>query len=58
MHLFYTADLKPEHAHFQLSGEESRHAIRVLRLNHGDKVQLIDGVGGFFEAEIAGPHPK
>lgn len=58
MHLFYTADLKPEHAHFQLSEEESKHAIRVLRLNHGDKVQLIDGVGGFYEAEIADPHPK
>lgn len=58
MHLFYTADLKPDQSLFQLSEEESKHAVRVLRLNVGDQVQLIDGVGGFYEAEIAGAHPK
>jgi 16S rRNA (uracil1498-N3)-methyltransferase len=35
-----------------LSDEESAHAIRVLRLQQGDKVQLIDGKGGLFEAQI------
>ena len=58
MHLFYTADLNPEQKSYQLSEEESKHAVRVLRLNQGDKVQLIDGVGGFYEAEISDPHPK
>lgn len=58
MHLFYTADLKPDQSLFQLSEEESKHAVRVLRLNVGDQVQLIDGVGGFYEAEIADAHPK
>lgn len=58
MHLFYTAELKTGQSIFQLSEEESKHAIRVLRLNNGDKVQLIDGVGGFYEAEISDAHPK
>lgn len=58
MHLFYTADLKPDQSLFRLSEEESKHAVRVLRLNVGDQVQLVDGVGGFYEAEIADAHPK
>jgi len=58
VHLFYTADLKPDQSLFQLSEEESKHAVRVLRLNVGDQVQLVDGVGGFYEAEIADAHPK
>ena len=58
MHLFYTADLTPGETSFMLSEEESKHAIRVLRLNQGDRVQLIDGIGGFYQAEIFDAHPK
>ncbi len=58
MHLFYTADINPEQSQFQLSEEESKHAVRVLRLRVGDRVQLIDGVGGFYKAEILDAHPK
>ena len=47
--LFYT----PNIAHNQeLPPEEAVHALRVLRLKNGDKVQLIDGKGGFYEAKI------
>ncbi len=47
--LFYT----PNIAHNQeLPAEESVHALRVLRLKNGDKVQLIDGKGGFYEAKL------
>jgi 16S rRNA (uracil1498-N3)-methyltransferase len=58
MHLFYTPDIAPSHPQYFLSEEESKHAIRVLRLEAGDKVQLIDGRGGFYEAEIKDAHPK
>lgn len=58
MHLFYTPEVKPEQLSYQLSEEESKHAVRVLRLNLGDQVFLIDGKGGLFEAEIAEAHPK
>lgn len=58
MHLFYTPEVQPEHTSYQLSEEESKHAIRVLRMNTGDQVSLIDGRGGAFLAEIAEAHPK
>ena len=58
MHLFYTPDIAPSHPQYFLSEEESKHAIRVLRLEPGDKVQLIDGRGGFYDAEIKDAHPK
>ncbi len=58
MHLFYTPDIDPANANYFLNEEESKHAIRVLRLNVGDEVQLIDGRGGFYAASIQDPHPK
>jgi len=58
MHLFYTPDIQPTHPPSFLSEEESKHAIRVLRLNVGDEVQLIDGRGGLYAAEIKDAHPK
>lgn len=58
MHLFYTPDITPTQAHYQLSEEESKHCSRVLRLEQGDAVQLIDGKGGLYEASIVDAHPK
>ncbi|HEY9195796.1 MAG TPA: RsmE family RNA methyltransferase, partial [Mucilaginibacter sp.] len=58
MHLFYTPDIEPSHPQYFLNEEESKHAIRVLRLAGGDMVQLIDGRGGLYEAEIKDAHPK
>nr|WP_294897344.1 16S rRNA (uracil(1498)-N(3))-methyltransferase [uncultured Pedobacter sp.] len=56
MHLFYTPDIKA--TIYQLNEEESKHCIRVLRLKIGDKVNLIDGKGGFYLAQIISDHPK
>ncbi|MCH4895848.1 16S rRNA (uracil(1498)-N(3))-methyltransferase [Marinilabiliaceae bacterium JC040] len=50
MHLFYTPDI--EGKRYTLDKTESRHCVRVLRLKEGDKIQLIDGKGGFYTAEI------
>jgi len=58
MQLFYTPDIQPSHPQYFLSEEESKHCIRVLRLVVGDKVQLIDGRGGLYTAEIKDAHPK
>jgi 16S rRNA (uracil1498-N3)-methyltransferase len=41
-----------------LDEQESKHAIRVLRLVRGDRVVLIDGRGGWYEAAIEEDHPK
>src|ERR1700748_1758769 len=58
MHLFYTPDINPTHPNYILSEEESKHGIRVLRLEAGDEVQLIDGKGGLYQASILDAHPK
>ena len=43
MTLFYVPNLATEHV---LSEEESLHAVKVLRLQAGDKLVVVDGVGG------------
>ena len=58
MHLFYTPNIQSNHSQYFLSEEESKHCVRVLRLQNGDGVELIDGRGGFYEAEITDAHPK
>lgn len=60
MHLFYTPELtlQPQADSYTLNEEESKHCIRVLRLNIGNKITLIDGQGGWYEAEITDDNPK
>ena len=41
-----------------LSKEDSGHAIKVLRLKRGDKIEIVDGKGKYFEAEITDPDLK
>ncbi len=41
-----------------LSEEESLHAVKVLRLQSGDKIIVVDGMGGYYEAEITLAHHK
>lgn len=51
-HRFFCADLK---AGF-LDEEESKHAVRVLRLKTGDKIQVMNGAGSLCTAVITGDH--
>ncbi|MFM6954716.1 MAG: 16S rRNA (uracil(1498)-N(3))-methyltransferase [Sphingobacteriaceae bacterium] len=56
MHLFYTPDIiLPS---YTLSEEESKHAIRVLRLQVHDEVILVDGKGSKYTAQITDANPK
>ncbi len=56
MHLFYSPHIQGDS--FVLEEQESKHAIRVLRLGRGDRVILVDGKGGWYEAIIIDDHPK
>lgn len=56
MQLFYVPDIPG--AEVILDETESKHAIRVLRLEKGEKVNVVDGKGGFYVAEIAEANPK
>jgi 16S rRNA (uracil1498-N3)-methyltransferase len=58
MQIFYTPDIVAGATHYTLTEEESKHAIRVLRLQNGDTLQLVDGRGGFYTARVIDPHPK
>ena len=53
--MFYCPDILHS---FTLSEEESQHAVRVLRLQTGDELELVDGAGGYYKAVISNPHPK
>lgn len=56
MHIFYTPDLSGNT--YTLDETESKHCVRVLRLEKGDEITLVDGRGGFYLAEIDDPNPK
>ena len=56
MHIFYTPDISGKT--YTLDETESKHCVRVLRLQKGDGITLVDGRGGFYSAEIEEPNPK
>ena len=56
MNLFYSPHIEGDV--FLLNENESKHAVRVLRLTAGSRVILVDGKGGWFEATILEDHPK
>ena len=56
MHLFYTPDITENL--YALPEEESKHCVKVLRLEVGDEIFLIDGKGGFYRCEIIQAQPK
>lgn len=37
----------------ELPEEEAKHAVKVLRLQSGDRMVLVDGDGGLFDAEVS-----
>ncbi len=55
MNLFYAPDIAQT---LSLPEEESQHCVKVLRMKAGDRIHIIDGVGGLYEAEILESHPK
>ena len=56
MQLFYVPEVIGTEVFFDET--ESKHAVRVLRLSNGTQVQIIDGKGGLYVAEITDANPK
>lgn len=46
-----------EDGHILLSPEESKHCVKVLRHKAGDIIDVIDGIGHFYTAEITKADP-
>ena len=56
MNLFYAPDIAPPV--FQLSPEESKHMVKVLRMKAGDPVFFTDGKGFLYACRIVEANPK
>lgn len=56
MNIFYLPNISGESVF--LNEVESRHAVKVLRLEKGSRVLLVDGKGGSCQAQITGINPK
>jgi len=56
MQVFYTPDIK--NITYALTPEESKHAVKVLRMEAGDEVCMIDGKGGLYYGIIDEPDAK
>ncbi|MBP3763456.1 MAG: 16S rRNA (uracil(1498)-N(3))-methyltransferase [Bacteroidales bacterium] len=57
MNLFYCPDITPD-ALCTLDPEESRHAVRVLRLRQGDAIEVTDGRGALHHCRILEANDK
>ena len=57
MQLFYCKDITPN-AFCTLDAEESRHAVRVLRLREGDELNVTDGRGNLYRCQIVEANDK
>lgn len=55
MAIFYVPNINSEAV---LPEEESLHAVKVLRLQAGSEIELVDGVGGYYIARITSAHHK
>jgi 16S rRNA (uracil1498-N3)-methyltransferase len=56
MQIFYAPDINGDS--YTLDENESKHIIRVLRMNRGTGVRLIDGRGNLYEGVIHNPDQK
>lgn len=56
MNIFYKPNIISDH--LILDQKESIHCIKVMRYRKGDQVRLIDGVGGFYLAEVENADQK
>ena len=57
MQLFYSKEITPT-GFCTLDAEESRHAVRVLRLREGDEMNVTDGRGNLYRCQIVEANDK
>lgn len=56
MHLFYSTQIREKE--IVLNSDESRHLAKVLRLQDGEEVIVIDGLGKRYHCSISSANPK
>lgn len=55
---FYSEEIIPQAKAHELNEESSRHIVQVLRMKSGEKLNITNGKGYVFFAEITGDHKK
>ncbi len=55
---FYSSEIKTDTSHFVLDEETSKHIVQVLRMQNAEQLQLTDGKGNLFTAEITDNNRK
>jgi 16S rRNA (uracil1498-N3)-methyltransferase len=58
MRSFHDKDITPTSDHHTLNEVESKHIIHVLRMKCGEKIALLDGIGGYYICEIINENAK
>ncbi len=56
MQLFYSPNIEENTTSFTFDKDESRHIVKVLRKSVGDNLQITNGAGWLFTAEVAVPN--
>jgi 16S rRNA (uracil1498-N3)-methyltransferase len=56
--VFYHSDLDSSQKKITLDEENSKHVVQVLRMKVGEQLNLTDGKGNLFTAEIVDAHKK
>jgi 16S rRNA (uracil1498-N3)-methyltransferase len=52
MHRFYLPPEQSRDSTLELDGDEAHHALRVLRIETGERVTVLDGAGNQFDCEV------
>ena len=55
MHRFYCPDIADT---WTLGEEDSKHCVKVLRMDEGDTIEVVDGSGNLYNCRITMAHPK
>jgi 16S rRNA (uracil1498-N3)-methyltransferase len=55
---FYQQHILPSNNQLVLTAETSKHCVQVLRMKDGEQLQLTDGLGNLFTAEIIAANKK
>ncbi|MEH6658521.1 16S rRNA (uracil(1498)-N(3))-methyltransferase [Leeuwenhoekiella marinoflava] len=58
MQLFYNPDITADAAEATFPKDESKHIVKVLRKQTGDLLNITNGNGNFFKAEISAASPS
>ncbi len=52
MNIFYAPKSQIHGNAIELTGQEAKHASKVMRYREGDSIQIVDGEGGWFDCKI------